>query len=105
VKSAVKPAARTAAGMLPAAVLVRLGMPALAALVFLAVLVLGVICWIINSPDRSDRMNRMMLARRGDARCLEAAAPASQPRRQGTPSGRRPPGDTAAVSTAWSYQR
>jgi hypothetical protein len=30
-------------------------MPALAVLVFLAVLVLGVICWIINSGDRSDR--------------------------------------------------
>jgi hypothetical protein len=35
--------------------LARLGMLALAVLVFLAVLVLGVICWIINSGDRSDR--------------------------------------------------
>jgi hypothetical protein len=30
-----------------------------------------VICWIIGSPDRSDRVNRMLLARRGDARCLQ----------------------------------
>jgi hypothetical protein len=59
-----------AAGLLPAALLARLGVPALAALVFLAVLVLGVACWIIDSGDRSDRVTRMILARRGDARCL-----------------------------------
>ena len=60
----------------PAAIPIRLGMPTLAAAVFLAVLVLGVACWIISSDDRTGRVNRMMLARRGDARCLEAGAPA-----------------------------
>jgi len=44
----------------------RIGTPTLAAVVVLAVLGLGVICWIINSPDRCDRVNRMLLARRGD---------------------------------------
>jgi hypothetical protein len=87
VKSGLKRASRAAAGMLPAALLVRLGMPALAALVFLAILVLGAICWIISDPDRSDRVNRMLLARRGDARCLvpdpsASALPASRPEAQ-----------------------
>jgi hypothetical protein len=42
-------------GQQPSYLLARLGMPALAVLVFLAILVLGVICWIINSGDRPDR--------------------------------------------------
>jgi len=40
--------------MLPAAVLARLGMPALAALVFLTVLAVAVACWVISNGDRSD---------------------------------------------------
>jgi hypothetical protein len=79
VKNALKPAARAAAEMLPAAVLARLGMPALAALVFLAVLVLGVICWVISSPHCSERVARLMLARRGNDRCLGADLPARSP--------------------------
>jgi hypothetical protein len=59
-----------AAGVLPAAVLARLGLPALAALVLLGVLVLAVICWIIGNGDRSDRVTRMMLATKGKASCL-----------------------------------
>jgi hypothetical protein len=97
VKSALRHAGRAAAGMLPAALLVRLGMPALAALVFLAVLVLGVICWIIGSPDRSDRVTRMMLARRGDATCLEPgtstlSSPTSRSRRSVRSGGNTTPG-------------
>jgi hypothetical protein len=76
-KKAVKYAARTATGMLPAALFVRLGLPALGALVFLAVLVLGVICWIISNGDRSDRVTRIILARQGDARCLASGSSAS----------------------------
>jgi hypothetical protein len=77
--------------MLPAAALARLGMPALGALVFLAILVLGMICWIIGDQDRSDRVNRMLLARRGDARCLAPgtsapSSPASRPRRSHRPA-------------------
>ncbi len=84
---------RTVAGIVPAAVLLRLGMPALAALVSLAVLMVGVTCWIISSDDRTGRVNRMMLARQGDARCLETGAsapssPISRQRRQSTRSGR-----------------
>ena len=41
--------------MLPAAVLARPGMPAIAALVFLAVLAVAVACWVISNGDRSGR--------------------------------------------------
>ncbi len=90
-KTTPKHVGRAAAGMLPAAVLARLGMPALAALVFLAVMVLVVICWIISDPGRSDRVNRILLARRGDARCLEPgtsarSSPVSRPRRSRRPA-------------------
>jgi hypothetical protein len=74
-KNVLKHASRAIAGMLPAALLVQLGVPVLAALVFLAVIVLGVACWIISDPERSDRVNRMLLARRGNARCLQRGNP------------------------------
>lgn len=73
-KNVLKQAGRAVAGLLPAALLAQLGMPALAALVFLAVLVLGVICWIVNNDDRCERVSRIMLARRGNARCLKPGA-------------------------------
>ncbi len=73
---------QTVAGILPVAVLARLGMPALAAAVVLAVLVLGVTCWVINSDSRTDRVNRMMLACRGNARCLRAGTSAPSPSRR-----------------------
>jgi hypothetical protein len=41
--------------MLPAAVLARPGMPAIAALVFLAVLAVAMACWVISNGDRSGR--------------------------------------------------
>lgn len=75
--SALRRAGRVAAGMLPAAVVARLGMPALAAAVFLAVLALGAACWIIANGDRSDRLTRMIYARHGDARSLIPAPPAA----------------------------
>jgi hypothetical protein len=57
------------AGAIPAALMARLGMPALGAVVFLAVVVLAVTCWVIASGDRTDRVSQMMLARRGQASC------------------------------------
>jgi hypothetical protein len=69
-RSALKGAGRVIAGILPAAALARLGMPALVAAVFLAVLVVGTACWIVASDDRSDRVTRMIYARHGDARSL-----------------------------------
>lgn len=89
-RNVLKHAGRAAAGMLPAAVLARLGVPALAAAVSLVVLVAGVTCWVLSSDDRSDRVNRILLARQGDARCLK-------PGRYGA-AGKTPP-------TKGSYRR
>lgn len=73
-KITLKHAGKTAVGMLPAALIARLGMPALAAGVFLAVLALLVICWIVSNDDRCERVSRIMLARRGNASCLKPGA-------------------------------
>lgn len=62
----------------------RIGTPTLATVVVLAVLGLGVICWIINSADRCDRVNRMLLTRRGEARCLDLEPGASIQRLPGS---------------------
>jgi hypothetical protein len=72
-KITLKHTARTVAGLLPAALLVEMGMPALGALVLLSVLTLGLICWIISNRDRSDRVTRMILAWHGNASCLAPA--------------------------------
>jgi hypothetical protein len=72
-KTTLKHTVGTIAGLLPAALLIKLGMPALAALFLLAVLTLGLICWIISNRDRSDRVARMILAWHGNARCLSPA--------------------------------
>jgi hypothetical protein len=58
-------AGRAAAGAVPAALLAGLGLPALGALVFLAVAVLAVACWVIASAERADRVRQLILARRG----------------------------------------
>jgi hypothetical protein len=82
--NALRHAGRAVAGMLPVAVIVRLGLPALAVLVFLAILAAGVACWVIASDDRSDRVTRMIYARHSDARCLKAGvAPSSRASRPG----------------------
>jgi hypothetical protein len=78
-KRALRHASRAAVGMLPVAVLAQLGMPGLAAMVFLTVLGLGMACWIISSDARTGRVNRMMLARQGNARCLDTGASAVSP--------------------------
>jgi hypothetical protein len=62
-------------------------MPALGALVFLAIAVLAVICWVIASGDRTDRVSQMMLARRGEASFL-APGTAAPSTRSDTEAGR-----------------
>lgn len=75
----------------PAALLAWLSMHGLTALVVVAALVvvlavlgLGLFRWIIDSGTRSDRVNRMILALRGDARSL-APGPSASP----SPTSRR----------------
>jgi hypothetical protein len=57
----------------------RLGKPALAAVLFLAVAVLAVACWVIDSDACTGRVARLMLGWRGDARCLDSAPSAPLP--------------------------
>jgi hypothetical protein len=78
--SAVKQAGRVAAGVLPAAVLVRdpQGVLALvAAVVFLFVLTLGTVRWVIANDDRTNRVIRIISARHGRSPTQKSpAAPA-----------------------------
>ena len=69
-EAVLKQPGKAAAGVLPTALLTGLGLPALGALVFLAVLVLVTACWVIGSGDRAERVSRILLAGRGDASCL-----------------------------------
>lgn len=90
-KARLKHAAKAAAGVLSAALLAGVGLPALGALVFLAVLVLMVACWVIGSGDRTERVSRILLAGRGDATCLPpvpTALPPPAPRPRHWPAWR-----------------
>ena len=54
VKAMGRYAAKVAAGVIPAAAVARLGMPAIGALALLAVLILAFACWVIGNQDRTD---------------------------------------------------
>jgi hypothetical protein len=70
-KSLLRQAGSAAAtGLLVTEAAVRLSWPALAAVVFLAALALGAVCWVVGSRERSDNVARIISARRGDIRCL-----------------------------------
>jgi hypothetical protein len=95
-------AGKMAAGAVPAALVGRLGLPALGVLAFVAVLVAGVGCWVVSSDARTDRVSQVLLAWRGNPDCLPAAptlATVPRPRRWAWP--RRPllgPGRAASGS-------
>jgi hypothetical protein len=72
-------AGKAAAGLVPASLVAGLGVPALAALVFLATLMLAVGCCIISSDDRTDRVSRILDARRGNIRSPDPDASAISP--------------------------
>jgi hypothetical protein len=65
----------------------RLGLLALGVLVFLAVLVAGVTCWVFGSDVRTERVSRVLLAWRGNASCPASTSattpglPVSRPQR------------------------
>jgi hypothetical protein len=99
-KTILRHAGRAAAGAIPAALLVGLGLPALGALVFLASAVLAVTCWVIASEERTSRVSQLMLARRGQAGSPAQGA-AAVPGVQGTRRNRRPsPANSTASSPA-----
>lgn len=70
-KSALLHLSRAGAGVLSAALVGRFGIPVLAGLGFLIVLGIVMVCWIVNSKDRSTNLSRILFARRGDPRCLD----------------------------------
>lgn len=61
-------------GVVPVAQLARLGPVAFIALVAFAVMVVAVICWILLSHDRCERLSRILLALRGNSAALTSAS-------------------------------
>lgn len=75
VMAALRRAGKIAAGVVPAALAARLGLPALGAAVFLAVLVIGTAWWVFRSDARTERVSRVLLAWRGNPGCLPPPRP------------------------------
>ena len=81
-------AGRVATEVVPAALVARLGLPALGTLVLLAVLGVWAACWVLLSDARAERVSRVLLAWRGNTDCLtrdcavSPPAPAARPRRR-----------------------
>jgi len=78
VTGVVRHMARAAGAASALAALASVGLPAVATAAGLAVLLLVAACWVIASRDRSDRLARIILGFRGDARCL-GAGPGPEP--------------------------
>ncbi len=85
-KAVVRRVGRVAAGIVPAAALARLALPILGAVVFLAILVAAVACWVINNDARADRATRILSAWHDGIRFPEPGAPVISP-----PGSRRHP--------------
>jgi hypothetical protein len=89
-----------ALGVLIAWLAARAGVVAVGALVVIIIAALGIACWVIASKDRSDRVARLILAKHGDASCLQQAPARPQAPRRARASGSRSPGRrTAAAGT------
>jgi hypothetical protein len=73
-------AGRAARRFAAASVVTAVGVPGLIIASALILVLVGVACWVISDKGRSDRVTRMIYARRGDARCLEEDLPRSQRR-------------------------
>jgi hypothetical protein len=85
----IKRVGKVAAGAVSAALVAGFGLPTLGVLVFVAVLAVGVGCWVVRSDARTDRVSRVLLAWRGNAGCLPSGlAPVTTPWRWAWP--RRP---------------
>jgi Mg-chelatase subunit ChlI len=87
-----KPLLRAAAGVVPVAQLARLGMPALIALVALAVLMLVTGWWILADDARTARAVIVMQAWRGRLAFDADGRPAARDRKRRR-RRRRPPAD------------
>jgi hypothetical protein len=72
-------AGKVTAGALSAALVARLGLPALGALVFLAVLVAGVVCWVLSDDARAECVTRILSAWHEAIRSPEPDTPVISP--------------------------
>jgi len=85
--AALRHVGKLAAGAALGGLMARLGLLALGVLVFLAVLVAGVTCWVFGSDVRTERVSRVLLAWRRNASCLASTSattpglPVPRPRR------------------------
>jgi len=70
---------KVAAGALSAALVARLGWPALGVLVLLVFLVAGLACWILSSDARAARVARILAAWHGGITSAEPDTPAISP--------------------------
>jgi hypothetical protein len=74
-----KHTSKMAAVALSAALVARLGWPALSVMAFLVVLAAGLACWVISDDDRSKRVTRMLAAWRGGTTSPKPDIPAISP--------------------------
>jgi hypothetical protein len=68
--TALSRAGNAAAKVVSVILVARLGPASLGVLAFLAVMLASVACWVVYNEDRTDRVSRVLLAWRGNARCL-----------------------------------
>lgn len=70
---------KVAAGVLSAALIARLGWPALGVLTLLVALAAGLVCWVLSSDARAARVARILTAWHGGITSAEPDAPAILP--------------------------
>lgn len=71
--TSLKRTAQIITSLTAAGVTAAFGYPAVAAIGVLVTLPLLATCWILNSNERTERFARILLARRGNARCLQTS--------------------------------
>ena len=99
--TAFKKAVQALTSMSAAGIVAALGYPAIAITAGLIILTLAAACWILSSNDRTERLARIILARRGNSQCLQAATakvplPGPARHRKRKPSLRKPTGHQTA---------
>ena len=102
--TALKRAAQTLVPLAAAGITWTIGYPAIAVAAICFILALAAACWVINSNERSERLARIILARQGNPKCLQASPqPEQRPARGRTTLGHPttpPSGHSSSQPTA-----